>query len=83
LNRVPFMKKLKLQEVVGGGWFKSVDKNLNYFETYLGLERVTKLFKERYKFGVYVVFSKSNLFKNQPEFKFSFAKFNRRRAGWY
>jgi hypothetical protein len=83
LNRIPFMKKLRLQEVVGAGYFYSIDNTLRYTEAYLGLEKVTKLFKNKYKIGAYVVFSNANIFKTQPEFKFSFVKFNRRRASWY
>lgn len=83
INRIPFMKKLKLQEIAGFGMFYSKEVDLRYFEGFVGLEKIAKLFKDRYKIGVYAVFSGSNQNNNLVQFKVSFEKFNRRRASWY
>jgi hypothetical protein len=83
INRIPFMKKLRLNELVGGGFFYSKEKNLRYFETFAGLEKVIKLFNERYKVGVYGVFTYSNQFKTVPQLKVSFNRFNRTKANWF
>jgi hypothetical protein len=83
INRIPFMKKLKLQELAGFGMFYSKEVNLTYYEGFFGLEKIAKLFKDRYKIGCYGVFSNSNQSTSAFNLKLSFEKFNRRRAGWY
>jgi hypothetical protein len=83
INRIPFMKKLKLQEIVGGGFLRVPEKNLNYYEAFVGLEKVAKILKDRYKIGVFVVYSGSNQYKNPIQLKMNFEKFNKRRNSWF
>ncbi len=83
LNRIPFLKKLKLNEIAGGGIFKSKERNLTYFEGFVGLEKIVKAFNERYKVGAYIVFTKSNQFSTPVQFKFSFNRYKKRSINWY
>jgi hypothetical protein len=83
INRIPFMKKLRLQEIAGAGFLYIPERKLRYFEAFAGLEKTAKIFRDRYKIGAFVVFSQSNKFNNPVQFKMSFEKFNRRRNSWY
>jgi hypothetical protein len=83
INRLPFMKKLRLQEIAGVGFLYIPERKLRYFEAFAGLEKTAKLFRDRYKIGGYVVFSQSNKFNSPVQLKVSFEKFNRRRNSWY
>jgi Family of unknown function (DUF5686) len=85
INRIPFMKKLKLQEVAGGGFLITKDRSLRYLEFFAGIERVFKWpFNPlaRVKLGVYVVGSVANKFNNPVQFKIGLTTWDRFRNNW-
>jgi hypothetical protein len=85
INRIPFAKKLKLQEIAGGGFLYTHDRALRYFEFFTGLERVFKWpFNPlaRVKLGVYVVGSVANKFNNPLQFKIGLTTWDRFRNNW-
>ncbi len=85
INRIPFMKKLKLQEIAGGGFLITKERSLRYFEFFTGLERVFKWpFNPlaRVKLGVYVVGSIANKFNNPVQFKIGLTTWDRFRNNW-
>ncbi|HEV7779747.1 MAG TPA: DUF5686 and carboxypeptidase regulatory-like domain-containing protein [Chitinophagaceae bacterium] len=85
INRIPFMKKLKLQEIAGGGFLVTKDRSLRYFEFFTGLERVFKWpFNPlaRVKLGIYVVGSVANKFNNPVQFKIGLTTWDRFRNAW-
>ncbi len=85
INRIPFMKKLKLQEIAGGGFLITKDRSLRYFEFFTGLERVFKWpFNPlaRVKLGIYVVGSVANKFNNPVQFKIGLTTWDRFRNAW-
>ncbi len=85
INRIPFLKKLKLQEVAGGGFLITKDRSLRYLEFFTGIERVFKWpFNPlaRVKLGVYVVGSVANAFNNPVQFKIGLTTWDRFRNSW-
>lgn len=85
INRIPFMKKLKLQEVAGGGFLITKERNLRYIEFFTGIERVFKWpFNPlaRVKLGVYVVGSAANKFNNPVQFKIGLTTWDRFKNAW-
>jgi|CXWL01.1.fsa_nt_gi hypothetical protein len=85
INRVPFFKKLKLQEIAGGGFLITKDRSLRYFEFFTGIERVFKWpFNPlaRVKLGVYVIGSVANKFNNPVQFKIGLTTWDRFRNAW-
>jgi hypothetical protein len=85
INRIPFMKKLKLQEVAGGGFLITKDRSLRYLEFFTGIERVFKWpFNPlaRVKLGVYVIGSVANKFNNPVQFKIGLTTWDRFRNTW-
>src|SRR5260221_7184281 len=72
INKIPFLKKLRLQEIAGTGFLVAKERNLIYTELFAGLERVFKWPPNplsRFKVGIYVVSSFANTFKNPLQFK--------------
>ncbi|MBC7875465.1 MAG: carboxypeptidase-like regulatory domain-containing protein, partial [Ferruginibacter sp.] len=85
INRIPFLKQLKLQEIAGGGFLITKDRSLRYFEFFTGIERVFKWpFNPlaRVKLGVYVVGSLANKFNNPVQFKIGLTTWDRFRNNW-
>jgi hypothetical protein len=85
LSKVPFLNKLKLQEVAGMGFLLAPEKNLKYVEVFTGIERVFKWpFNPlaKIKLGVYVVGSAANKFNNPVQFKIGLTTWDRFRNNW-
>lgn len=83
LNKIPVLKKLNLLEVAGGGVLYVPERKLQYAEAFVGIEKIIRFWRERYKVGVYAVGSVANQFKNPLQFKISIEQFNRKRNSWY
>jgi Family of unknown function (DUF5686)/CarboxypepD_reg-like domain len=83
LNKIPVLKKLNLLEVAGGGVLYVPERNLKYAEAFVGIEKIIRFWRERYKVGVYATGSVANQFKNPFQFKISIEKFDRRKNSWY
>lgn len=85
INRIPFFKKLKLQEVAGGGFLITKERNLRYLEVFAGIERVFKWpFNPlaRVKLGMYIIGSAANKFNNPVQFKIGLTTWDRFRNAW-
>jgi hypothetical protein len=85
LNKIPFLKKIQLREIAGGGFLFAPERDLRYFELFAGVERVFKWpFNPTYKFklGVYIVSSVANKYNNPLQFKIGFASWDKRRNRW-
>lgn len=83
INKIPLLKKLNVLEVAGAGILIAPERNLTYAEAFFGLEKIFRFWRDRYKFGLYVVGSTANSFSNPVQFKFGIEMFNRRRNSWY
>ncbi|MCX8019010.1 MAG: DUF5686 and carboxypeptidase regulatory-like domain-containing protein [Chitinophagaceae bacterium] len=85
INKIPFMKKLKIQEVAGGGVLIAPERDLRYAEFFAGIERVFRWpFNPlaKLKLGVYVVTSVANKFNNPVQIKFGLTTWDRFRNRW-
>ncbi len=85
INKIPFMKKLKIEEIAGGGFLISHERDLRYVELFAGLERVFKFPLNplsKFKLGVYVVGSAANQFRNPVQFKVGLTTWNRYTNKW-
>lgn len=85
INKIPLFKKLKLQEIAGGGFLFAPERDLRYAEFFAGIERVFKWpFNPlaRVKLGVYVVTSVANKFNNPVQFKIGLTTWDRFRNRW-
>jgi hypothetical protein len=85
INKIPLLKKLKIQEIAGGGFLIAPERDLKYVEFFAGLERVFKWpFNPlaRVKLGIYVIASAANKFNNPVQFKVGLTTWDRFRNRW-
>lgn len=85
INKIPFFKKLRLQEIAGAGFLIAPERNLTYGEIFAGIERVFKWPPNplsRFKVGVYVVSSFANTFRNPVQFKIGITTWDRFKNRW-
>ncbi len=87
INKIPFLKKLGLREIAGGGiLFAPERNNLRYAEAFAGIERVFKYpFNQlgKFKVGVYVTGSAANQFRNPVQFKIGITTWDKRNGKWF
>jgi hypothetical protein len=81
LNKIPLLKKLQLRESAGGGFLIAPERNLKYFEAFVGIEgKPFRILKDRFKVGLFVVGSTS---KNNPvQLKLSIRQWDLRNNRW-
>ena len=86
INKIPFLKKLQLREVFGGGFLIAPERNLRYVEAFAGVERVLKWPFDplsKFKMGVYVITSAANKFSSPVQFKIGFTAWDKKRNRWF
>jgi hypothetical protein len=78
INKIPFMKKTRINTLAGGGMLFVPEYNLNYHELFAGIYRDFKFMRRRLRVGIYGVYANDNF--NEPFIrpKFSFAIFDDR-----
>ncbi len=85
INKIPFLKKLKLREIAGGGFLVAPERNLRYGEIFAGVERVFKWPFDplaKFKIGIYIIGSAANQFRNPIQFKIGVTSWDKRRNKW-
>ncbi len=85
INKIPFLKKLRLQEIAGGGILIVPERDLRYAEFFAGIERVFKWPVNplaRLKLGIYVVGSVANKLNNPLQIKIGFTTWDRFKNQW-
>lgn len=87
INKIPFLKKLGLREIAGGGiLFAPERNNLRYIEAFAGIERVFKYpFGQlgKFKLGLYVTGSAANQFRNPLQFKIGVTTWDKVKGKWF
>ena len=86
INKIPFVKKLKLMEVAGAGFLIAPERDLRYAEVFAGLEKVITWPSNpisKFKLGFYLVASRANAFKNPIQFKVGLTTWDWRRNKWH
>jgi hypothetical protein len=83
INKIPLVKKLNILEVAGGSFLILPERNLRYIEGFIGLEKIIRIWNERFKVGYYFVVSYANKYNNPYQFKIGLDQFNKRKNSWY
>jgi hypothetical protein len=71
-----------LLEVAGTSMLYLPERNLKYLEAFVGLEKIIRIWNERFKIGYYVVVSAANKNNNPFQFKVGFDQYNKRKNSW-
>ncbi len=82
INKIPFVKKLKLAESAGTGFLIAPERDLRYIEFFAGIEKQFTILRQPIRLGVWGVSSYANQFKNPIQLKFSLRAYNFQRDRW-
>ncbi len=82
INKIPIVKKLKLLEVGGGGILYAPERNLQYAELFVGLEKIFRAGLDKFKIGFYLVGSAANETHHPLQLKIGLEKYNILRHSW-
>lgn len=82
INKIPFVRRLKLFESAGTGLLLAPERKLAYIEAFAGIEKSFVLFRQPLKFGVWGVASYANQFKNPLQLKFSIRVYDFQSDTW-
>lgn len=83
INNIPLVKKTRIKTVAGGGMLWDLRSNYQYVEAFVGVERVFKIQRQRFRLGIYGVAAESNFFNNPATgLKFSIEFFDNREGKW-
>ncbi len=82
LNKIPLISRLKLTEAVGAGFLSIPDQQFNHAEVYVGLERIVRIRKELFRFGIFGATSDSSIENIRLEFKLGVNFYNSFTKKW-
>lgn len=82
LNKIPLINRLKLTEAVGAAMLTIPDQNFFHTEMYAGLERVVRIRRDLFRFGIYGATSDNTLSKARFEIKFGVNFYNSFTRKW-
>jgi hypothetical protein len=84
VNKVPFLKKLSLYERAGVNLLYAPERrNLFFYEGYVGLDKLVRIWRDRFKVGIYYTAGYANLFeKPRYGFKINFEYYDRLNNKW-
>jgi len=83
INNIPFVKKLRIRAVAGGGFLWVRESDYRHAEIFVGVERTFKLgARRRLRIGTYGVFAESNHTQPKPDFKISLDLIDTWKKNW-
>ena len=82
LNKIPLLHRLKITEAAGAAMISIPDENFHHVEIYAGLERVVRIRKELFRFGIYAATADSNWERAKFDFKIGVNFYNSFTKKW-
>lgn len=81
-NKLPVIHRLKITEAAGAATLIIADQNFIHQELYLGLERVCRIKKQLFRFGLYACTSDNNFGSARLTYKLGISFFNTFSKTW-
>jgi hypothetical protein len=82
LNKIPLLHRLRLTEAAGAAMLSIPDENFHHVEFYAGIERVVRIKKELFRFGIYAATADSNWERAKFDLKFGVNFYNSFTKKW-
>lgn len=82
LNKIPLLHRLKLTEAAGVAMLSIPSEDFHHAEFYAGIERVVRIKKELFRFGIYASTADSNWEKAKFDFKLGVNFYNSFTKKW-
>lgn len=84
INKIPGLRYFKLRESAGvNALYAPERRNMLFYEAYAGVDKLIRIWRERFKLGIYYCVGYSNIFE-KPRYglKLNFEYFDRRNNTW-
>ncbi len=81
-SKIPLINKLKITSSVGGGMVMIPSQNFYHQELFVGLERIVRIKKQLFRFGVFAVTADNNLAKPAVTWKVGISFYNSFTRKW-
>jgi hypothetical protein len=82
LNKVPFIRKLKMEEIAGAGTLLIPDQSFQHVEVFAGVTLPFRIKRQMFKVGAYFVTSYSNVAQLSASVKFGINFFDSQANSW-
>jgi hypothetical protein len=82
LNKIPLLHRLKITEAAGAAMLSIPDENFHHVEFYAGLERIFRIRRELFRFGIYAATADSNWESAKFDFKIGVNFYNSFTKKW-
>jgi hypothetical protein len=84
VNKIPFLKIMKIRESAGINVLYAPERrNMLYYEFYAGIDKLVRIWRDRFKIGIYYSMGYANIFeKPRYGFKVNFEFYDRRNNSW-
>lgn len=84
INKIPLIKKLSLYESAGiSALYAPERRNMLFYEVYAGIDKLVRIWREKYKIGIYYCVGYSNLWEApRAAIKINFESYNRSSNSW-
>ncbi len=81
-SKVPLLRKLKITSSVGGGLLMIPSQNFYHEEFFVGIERIVRIKKQLFRFGVFAVTADNTLVKPSITWKIGISFYNSFTRKW-
>jgi Family of unknown function (DUF5686)/Carboxypeptidase regulatory-like domain len=82
LSKIPLLARLKLTEAIGAAMLSIPKENFHHAEFYAGIERIVRIRKDLFRFGIYAATADSNWEKAKFEWKLGVNFYNAFTKKW-
>ncbi len=82
LSKIPLLARLKLTEAIGAAVLSIPNEDFHHAEFYAGIERIVRIRKDLFRFGIYVATADSNWEKAKFEWKLGVNFYNAFTKKW-
>lgn len=82
MKKFPLIRKTRIKSVAGSAFLYTLENNQYHSEAFIGVERLFKIFKEKFRIGAYWAMGSTNFENIRGEYKMSVEFYSRKDRKW-